>query len=476
MESEKRKYKYLLPAALFLLALSVASTNLPGARFVWDDVYVIENNPTLKSLDSISSYFTSSWAQGTESARGKSKNVSFYRPIPQTLYTLEYAAWGENPAMFRLVNNTLHAGATVLVFLLLIALGIPLAPAAIGAALFAVHPVHTEVINVIAYRTTLLAVLFYLGALLAHVRHDGRSFVGNLLVALLTMLALLSKESAATLPAALVLLDLAIRRRFTARHLLARYLPVLIATAAYLCLRSSIVSAAPGAVFAGMGKSVIVFTMLKTMVLYARLIVVPWPLCAYYDPSIWPPTGDPWQPAVLGGVLLVVLWLVAGIIAWRKNRVLGALFFLVPLGLSPYLHIIPFRALAGERFLYLTSVPLCALAGIGFCKLSARRWRRPAIASIGAILVVFSGISVLRNQDWKTNTTIMTAKVRDFPDSFDANFSLGQHLLVNEHDPARAVHYLSRALEIWPDFPPAVRALQIAADPAGRNTHQSREE
>ena len=453
---------FWLCAGLFALALAVSATALPDARFVWDDLYVIENNPAITDMANIPSFFTTSWAQGTNSAKGQSKNVSFYRPIAQTMYTVQFAAWGANPTLFRLSNGMLHGGVTVMVLLFLMALGLPARAAGIGAALFAVHPVHTEVINVVSYGTTLLVIFFYLSALAGHLRWNGDSLLCNLLVPALALLALLSKESGATLPLALVVLDVTTGRRISPGYALRRYLPTLIVLGVYLWVRAGIVSPAPGAAFAGMGKHVVLFTMLKVVLLYARVLTLPWPLCAYYDPTILTPTDSPFEWAVAGGLAVIAVWAGVTWYVWRKQRRLAGLMLLIPLGLAPYLHLVPFRVLAGERFLYLSSAFFCGLVGYGLWQLGTARWKKPAMATAVALVVIFAGLSIQRNRDWKDNTAIMSAKVRDFPNSFDGQFSLGQHLLVNQQDPAAALPHLQQAVKIWPGFAPARQALERA--------------
>jgi len=456
--------KWAVPCALFLFAVLVSATNLPGAEFVWDDTYVIQGNPAIRDLQSLPSYFTTTWAAGTDNVRGRGKNVSFYRPIPTLSYALDYALWGESPVMFRLGNDLIHGTTTVLLYLLLLLLGIAPLGAVLGAGLFAVHPVHTEVIAVLAYRTTLLAIMFYIGALVAHCRWNSDSLLGNIAVPLAVALAFLSKESAASVPAALVLMDLALGRRFTLRHILYRYLPVLVVFGCYMAIRAALVQSAPGSAFAGMGAYVKLLTMLKTMALYAKVMLFPWPLCAYYDPSIHAPTDNPFEPGVIMGLVVVLGWLAGICYSWKKKqRAIAALMLMVPVALSPYLHLVPFRAIAGERFLYLASAPLCALAGVGLAALAGRgRWRRPTLVAALAVIMAFAGLTGVRNRDWSTNRTILAAKIRDYPESFDAHFAMGRYLLDKENRPEEAIPHIERAIQIWPGFQHARQMLERA--------------
>src|ERR1035437_3548459 len=100
------------------------------------------------------------------------KDVSYHRPLTM----LTYATHGEIGAGFALpfhaVNILLHAGVAVLVLVLASWLfestRIPL----IAAALFAIHPIHTEAVTSVVGRAELLCALFGLMAMLSAARAD----------------------------------------------------------------------------------------------------------------------------------------------------------------------------------------------------------------------------------------------------------------------------------------------------------------
>ena len=80
----------------------------------------------------------------------------------------------------------------------------------LAALLFAVHPLHTEVVNEVVGRSELLAAPFLLAACTAS---RGRSRYVPLLVGLCFLLALLAKEHAIILLALLPLLLLRLKKR-----------------------------------------------------------------------------------------------------------------------------------------------------------------------------------------------------------------------------------------------------------------------
>jgi len=458
------------------------------------------DNPAIRNLSNAPSFFATTWAATTTQDFGRTKNVNFYRPVATLSFAVDHALFGPSPVMFRLVNDVLHALTTVMMFLLLTTIGLSTLASIAASLLFAVHPVHTEVLAVTAYRTEVLSALFFLAALLVH-RRLPKHWAGHLLVPVLAALAFFSKESAAPLPLVMIAMDVALDRKIGQRTAVARYLPVFAVLAGYMAIRSALVTTAPGSPFLAMGPEVVALTMVRTVVLYVRMLLVPWPLCAYYDLSIWPPVDDPFDPLVVLGALLSAIYVGAAVLAWRRDRRAAALFLLVPLVMAPYMHFVPFRTIAGERFLYLASAALFGLLGMAFdaafkprsssvkplgqagmafdaaLKQSSVPLRRWALVAGLAVLAALSGLTALRNVDWRNNRTILEAKVRDFPESFDAHFALGRHLLEADDDPSAALPHLERACQIWPGFERCRQILdqaRSASDRLAPRNHGSR--
>ena len=90
LEKRRKIARYLTPCLLVLLVLIGRGlySNSAGHVFHLDDDHSIRNNPALRSLSAIPSYFTDPKTFSTLLT-----NVD-YRPVLQTSYALNYAAAG----------------------------------------------------------------------------------------------------------------------------------------------------------------------------------------------------------------------------------------------------------------------------------------------------------------------------------------------------------------------------------------------
>lgn len=151
--------KRRLPAAVWFPVLLVALTVLayaPALRagFIWDDDSYLTANATLTKPDALRRV----WLSPSESPQ--------YYPMVFTVLYVEKALWGLNPAGYHAVNVLLHAGAAILLWLVLRRLKVPGAMAA--AAIFAVHPLAVESVAWVTELKNTLAGVFSLAAVLAY--------------------------------------------------------------------------------------------------------------------------------------------------------------------------------------------------------------------------------------------------------------------------------------------------------------------
>ncbi len=192
--------------ALLALGIAASYSSSLGIGFYFDDLYGIHNNPTIRSLRNIPSFFTDPHAFWTD------RTQADVRPVLLITYALNYTVSGLAPWSYHVLNLLLHFVAALLVFVLVRdhvwwparergPSGDARIPAAAAALFFALAPLNTQPVDYVWARSALLSTTLYLGAFLAFLRR--RWTLGAVLFAL----ALLTKAIAVTLPAMLLIYD-----------------------------------------------------------------------------------------------------------------------------------------------------------------------------------------------------------------------------------------------------------------------------
>ncbi|HEX4341745.1 MAG TPA: tetratricopeptide repeat protein, partial [Verrucomicrobiae bacterium] len=183
-----------LIVALFFAAVLIAYWPVRHAGFIWDDDRYVTSNALLSRPDGLRRIWFSQDAP------------SQYVPLVYTTLRVEYSVLGLHPAGYHLDNVLLHALNAVLLWRLLKRLKVP--GDWLAAGIFALHPVQVESVAWISERKNVLSLLFYLLAVRAWVKfvdgeekHSGRQYLLSLGFC---ALALFSKATACTLPAALL--------------------------------------------------------------------------------------------------------------------------------------------------------------------------------------------------------------------------------------------------------------------------------
>lgn len=419
------------PAALLVGAVACVYLNAFWGAFQFDDYNVIVLNPAVHSL------------------RAWWDSMPGIRPILKLSYALSWAA-GPGPASFHALNLLCHVGSTLLVFVLLRrwgeALGIARAqvtPVAVGAALlFALHPAQTEAVTYVSGRSTSLMAVWYLAALLTH--EAGGAGWRRWRSPLLFAAALLTKETAWTLPVALLLMDAACCRRGGWRERLwgAR-------------LHWGVLALMGSAFLAMEGYRRLLLVSLTIRGAWSNLLtqiggqlyLITRPLLALHlniDPDL-PVLERMTLGLALQGAVLILLVL-TGVAQLRSRPWLGAGILWFFLHLVPTNSILPRFDVANDRQLYL------AILGPAVILATAVWSWLPARAAGLAILLLSLGLGVAavgRNREYYTEVALWRATVRESPGKARVWNNLGYaQQLAGEVGAARLSY--RRALELNP--------------------------
>jgi hypothetical protein len=373
-----------------LLAAITALAYLPslGGAFQFDDYNVIVNYPTVHS-----------WSTLFERAGGG------VRAVLKASYVLNWTL-DAGPVGFHVVNIALHALNAVLLFFI----GRRLfgeKPALMASLLFALHPMQTEAVTYISGRSSSLMAAFYLSALLAYLRGSHWA-----LSSLLFVLALATRETAVTLPAALLLVELVrgtswrtiAQRQWAHWSLLALGGLVVLMNQRYFDLLAY-----------GFGERSVVDN-LRTQVGGVSYLI--WHLITLQGLNIDPalPTLTEWTPPLIFQAALLCILLALGFASFRRRPWLafGILWFF--LQLAPTNSIVPRLDVANDRQLYL------ACWGLFLALAVQIDWPRIAVA---AACLALAAASVARQLDYRDEITLWEATGRESPWNSRAHNNLG---------------------------------------------------
>ena len=434
--------------ALALLALVlVAYAPALDAGFVWDDDDYVTANTTLRSVDGLARI----WAEPGA--------VPQYYPLAFTSLWLDYRLWGLRPFGYHLVNVLLHGVNAVLLWRLLGVLAVP--GAWLGAAVFAVHPVHVESVAWVTERKNVLSGALYLAAFLAYLRFappGGGSVrppaVRAYAAALgLFVLAMLSKTVTCTLPAALLLVLWWKRPRLAARDVLPLlpFFGVGLGLAAVTIWMEKHHVGARGVDWA---LSAVDRGLIAGRALWFYLGKLVWPAPLVFNYPRWRIDAGVWWQYVfpLGAAA-------AGTALFAARRRIGtaplvaALFFAVTLlPALGFVDVFPMRySFVADHFQYLASIgPIALAAALGTVATRGPDARDVRRLGGGAVVLVLAALTWRQAHAYRDLRTLWTDTLAKNPGSWMAHNNLGL-MLAGEGRLDDAIDHYRAALRIRAD-------------------------
>ena len=435
------------------LGLVVALVFLPvlGNGFVkWDDDITVYRNPHVQGL-------------GVQQLHWMFTDVSYtmrYKPLSWLSIALIYAASGLEPFSYHLVSLLFHCGNTVLLFLVFRKLmgmkkdAESLSPlllsvlAALGALIWAVHPLRVEVVARVTDMTYCQSLFFvlisfwcYLRAVqIQEINGAWNRWYWSSVVAF--GFAMGTYPFVFAYPAVLLVLDFYLLRRFglnkawrqhaRAKRILLEKLPFLLLSGVLLVTLFGRLN--PSGIwksdelhdqFGWFGHA------MQAFYVWAYFIwkpLLPFDLSPVYTTLAWFNPGD-W-PFVASTLFVVVL---TCLLFWKRRQWpliwalwLCHLLFLIPaLGLTEHPHY------ANDRYSYVAGILMAGLLAGGLLKVCHRQKMRAwAIVVVIVLTTSLAMMSARQTRIWRDTVTLyqyMIAKLGDDPYRVDIHWRLGTH-------------------------------------------------
>ncbi len=431
-----------------------------------------------------------------------------YQPVTLLTFAIEYTLFGESPNISHVINVLLYAltGMLLLSVLNRIFSGyLEERPrkilAFVATLIFIAHPVHTEIVASIKGRNELLSFLWlllmtYLLLRTAFARGAIR-FVYLPLVAVSFFLALLTEETAISFMFILpLILYYFIPLRKVDIFVLA--IPILFTAFGYWQLRDFFTKDVEQAhlmhsilnnpfVYADLSQKI--STLIFAFAKYIELLIAPINLS--HDYSFNQITIKEWTDVrvvmtflgiVGAGVISVINIRKKGIYTFAYFYFIGYLLFIYVteflINPNEFVFLSP-GTIISERLLYLPSLAFCIATAFGLYDLfgwlvankkRAARWVYTyTFVGTSLVLVLYSIKTVVRNESWKNDMTLMKADVDNSPNSVRLRYMLGRSYIIEADSTVsfrqkaryleKAADQLRKAVTIYPSYADAIALL-----------------
>jgi hypothetical protein len=476
-EEKKRTSLIRILGGVIALVAAIQFIQTVSYDFVLDDFSaIVENTVTVNGVEAIPTIFKTSYRFGYPI-----QGDELYRPLTKSIFAVLWQLAPDNPMPGHLLNILLYALTGFLLFTAFSSFLKNLYVPFIAAVLFAVHPIHTDVVPNIKSLDEILSFLFFLLSLMwLHTYLHTRKLKWMMFSGAGYFAALLSKESAITFLAVYPLVIYFFTDRSAGRSLSAAafmLLPALI----FLLIRYKVVgettppSMADNALLATKDVLTQKTTAVYILGLYLLKLVYPHPLTFDYSYKQIPLVGVSDWRFLLSFVVYAGIFIYA-VSKWKSRDpvAFGIWFFLITLSISSNLFITIGTHMA-ERLLYVPSFGFCfATAAIAERFIDNRQvvangvaafftGRKLLTAFVAAAVVAGSFVTFAQNPVWRNNMTLYESGVKRSPDSHRTHYYLGLALVKQENYSTfsppeqqqminRGLRELRKSVEIYPGF------------------------
>ena len=404
--------------------------------------------------------------------------AGFWQPIVWLSHMLDCELYGLDPGGHHWTSVLIHAGSTILLFLVLSYMTGATWASALVAALFAIHPLHVESVAWVAERKDVLSGLFWfltMGAYAVYVREP--SIRRYLFVVLSFVLGLLSKPMAVTLPFVLLLLDYWPLGRFDdprtafdrwrtplrtpGARLVAEKVPLIIMSVLFGLIAYAAeqnVGALPSVTSHPI--DVRAANALLSYALYLKKTIWPVDLIAFYPHMGMPALGQLLVSAAL------ILSITAMVLGFRRQAPYLAIGWFWYLGtLVPVIGLVQIGSHAmADRYTYLPLVGLFIMLAFGLKEAfpRARRGRAFLALATAGMLAGMMVMTHLQIKTWENSFTLFGHALRINEPNFMAHNNMGSFLMREGRCDLAIPHFL-RVLEIQEDYLNAHYNLGVCA-------------
>ncbi|MBW2466109.1 MAG: tetratricopeptide repeat protein, partial [Deltaproteobacteria bacterium] len=473
MKNRQKVINSLLILGLILTVLLIYSSNLDGP-FILDD-FRIQTNPQIQ-IDNLT--LQNLVKAGFESSPGT-------RPIAHISFALNYFFHGFDTRGYHLVNIAIHALTAIFLYLFIqTTLNLPLLkpkydgfyllPFA-AALLWAVHPLQTQSVTYIIQRMNSMAGMFYILSFYFYIKgritektwQNGVLFLSSLTSGLL---ALGSKEIAATLPFFIFLYEWYFLQDLDSNWLKKQIVPVFILLLTVALLVMLYLGENPiGYILNSYSKREFTLTQRlltesRVIIFYVSLLLFPHPGRLNLDHDFVLSTGIGTPFTTLLSALFLLIILIVSVGSAKKHRLFSfcILWFLGNLVIES--SVIGLEIIFEHRN-YLPSMMLVLLGLVLIYSILKHPY--PKLIALCLIVLLCSYWTFERNKMWNDKVVFWGDCVGKSPQKARPHNNLGVALAAQDRTDEAIKHY-KKTIEIDPQFGKAFNNLGNAYQKSGK--------
>lgn len=464
----KTKWVYIL---LILTAFVLYGNTIKNKYSIDDDYVTTQSGFIQQGIAGIPSIITKPYAE----INGV---ILDYRPIVQITYAIEYQFFQQNPYVSHFMNVLFFAICLIILFNFLrktlvldeINSTIPL----IITMIFAIHPIHTEVVNSLKNRDELLSLLFGLLFMqygFAAFNTSDKKIKNSILAIVFLILSLLSKiVGILYFPILLLLLFFYKKEKWKVGQI------VLLILFIYIVLQNAINTLHPtnrvtsfyeNPLSAKTTFPVYAASVLKIIFYHIKMLLIPHPLRFYYGFNMFP-ISSVTEPTVLISFIVYLGLTISGFWLFFKKDILG-FFILAFLGCTlfysnfpiPYTGIFSERALLNSSIWFIGFLVILTYKIITKYQLQKNNvFKKIFLVLVACISFVYAYLTITRNFCWKDTLTLASHDIEYSENSAFANYFYANNLikeslnttdtlLIKEYQ-KKALPYYQQAINIYP--------------------------
>lgn len=404
---------FFLIITLFIVSFGIYANSLQG-DFLVDDITTIQKDERIHDLGLyLSDHFK------------LTHNI-----LNEVIRAFIWHLGKDNPFFYHLFNVLVNAACVVLVFVLCQTLFVNKTLSVLSSLIFAVHPIHTEVVSWISGGAYALSSLFFMLTFIFYIK-SYRSFLNLILTVISFVICFFVGNSVVVLPILFIIYDLFFREKNPQDKAMIRFRVIFLTS---MIILSGLVAAYffinqnkfMHMIFYYRGFKYLV-VIAKAFVYYLKILYLPYQRGLYHPFAFNTTRIQDLSPALFLSLSLLIGIIISFFKCRRKIPPIsfGIGFFCVTY--LPYSNIIPIANIISERYLYLPSAGFSIIMAALFLKaweiINKKQnhrlfFRRLALIALVLFIGSYSILTLKQNYEYHDIITYWRSNINNFPDGY----------------------------------------------------------